>query len=94
MKVLTLTSDTNFKEIYLFLDENLAQRGDIVVWNNEYLKMIRLETELGDSSVLGTLRYENSIRNQNFSLKQYFPFDIINLDFSSQKPISEYRRNY
>lgn len=89
MKVLTLTSDTNFKEIYLFLDENLAQRGDIVVWNNEYLKMIRLETELGDSSVLGTLRYENSIRNQNFSLKQYFPFDIINLDFSSQKPISE-----
>ena len=89
MKVLTLTSDTNFKEINLFLDENLAHRGDIVVWNNEFIKRMRLETELGVTMVLGSSRYENSIKNQNFPLKQYFPFDIINLDFSSQKPISE-----
>ena len=89
MKVLTLTSDTNFKEINLFLDENLAHRGDIVVWNNEFIKRMRLETELGVTMVLGSSRYENSIKNQNFPLKQYFPFDIINLDFCSQEPISE-----
>lgn len=89
LKFLTLTSDTNFKEIDLFLNKNLVQRGDTFVWNNEYLKMMRLETELGDCTVLGTLRYEKSIHNLNFSLKQHFPFDLINLDFSSQKPISE-----
>ena len=89
MKVLTLTSDTNFNEINLFSDKNLAQRRDIVVWNNEYLKRVRLETELGNTIVLGSSRYENSIKNQNFPLNQYFPFDIINLDFFSQEPISE-----
>lgn len=89
MKVFTLTSDTNFKEVNLILDENIAQRKDIIVWNNEYFKIIRLETELGDSIVLGSTRYENSIQNHNFSLKKHFPFDIINLDFLSQEPICE-----
>ena len=89
MKILTLTSNINYEEVSILIDENLALSKDIIAWNHDYLKIFRLETNLGDSIVLGSSRYENSIQNQNFSLDEHFPFNVINLDFSSQEPIFE-----
>lgn len=86
MKLLTLTDDTNFQEIIIFEQNNLTSKEYVVVWTYSHIKKLRLETELSPARVLGTTRYEDSISSPSFSLSSHFPFDIINLDFSSQDP--------
>jgi len=86
MKVLTLTNDRNFQEIKKFIENNLTTKERVFVWNHSLIKKLRLETELSPAIVLGTTRYEDSISSSSFSLRTYFPFDVINLDFSSQDP--------
>ena len=86
MKLLTLTSDTNFQEIVEFEENNLTEKECIVVWTHSHIKKLRLETELSPAKVLGATRYENSTLRSSFAISEHFPFDIINLDFSSQQP--------
>lgn len=86
MKLLTLTNDRNFQEIIRFEEENITTREYVVVWTHSHIKKLRLETELSPAKVLGATRYERSTSSSSFSISELFPFDVINLDFSSQDP--------
>lgn len=86
MKLLTLTDDGNFQEVVRFEENYLITRDRTIAWTHSHLKKLRLETELSPARVFGTTRYEDSISSSSFSLSGYFPFDIINLDFSCQNP--------
>lgn len=87
MKLLTLTNDENFKEIGKFMENKLTHKQLVIAWNHDRFKAIRLETEA--CKTLGATRYEDSIVTSSHPVFDHFPFDIINLDFSSQEPESE-----
>jgi hypothetical protein len=86
MKVLTLT-DWNFEEIKEFERNKLTKRELIIAWTHSYQNVWRLEAFLGKSEVLGSNRFEDAIVNDTQSISCHFPFDIVNLDFSSQDPL-------
>lgn len=86
MKFLTLTDDRNFREIETFVENDLTTRDSTIAWSSSYIKKLRLETELSPARVLGPARYEDSISNVASPLGGCFPFEIVNLDFSSQEP--------
>jgi len=86
MKVLTLT-DWKFEEIKEFERNNLTKRDLIVAWTNSHQNVWRLEAFLGKSEVLDGSRFEDAIVNDTQSISCHFPFDIANLDFSSQNPL-------
>jgi len=89
LRLLTLTSDVSFEEVTKFEKEELTQRECVVAWNFSYFKKLRLETEISPAKVFGPPRYENCASSASFPIKEYFPFDVINLDFSSQDPAFE-----
>ena len=89
MKTLTLTNDTNYNEIPGLISSQLTQKPHVYAWNHEYFKFLRLETEGIANKVLGTTRYEDSVNESSCELLEHFPFDLVNLDFSSQDPESE-----
>lgn len=71
------------------MGENLTTKNDIVVWNYDHIVRVRLESDkdIAPAKVLGTGKYEDSVSvSLPTVLGQYFPFEIINLDFSSQNP--------
>lgn len=86
MKLLTLADYRNFQEVIVFEENNLTSKDYVTVWTYGHIKKLRLETELSPARVFGPTRYEDSISSSSFSLSGHFPFDIINLDFSSQDP--------
>lgn len=86
MKVLTLTDHRNFQEITTFEESKLTLREHVTAWTYGHIEKLRLETELSPARVFGPTRYEDSISKSSFSLRAHFPFDVINLDFSSQTP--------
>ena len=91
MKVLTLTHHDNCREADKFIRNKLTNKELMVGWNRGANEVIRLEAErLG--SVVGPYVYEDSIISGRNDVQDKFPFDILNLDFSSQKPESENRR--
>lgn len=88
MKVLTLTHHSNCRETDEFIKNKITNKELIVGWNKGTNEVIRLEGErLG--SVIGPYVYEDSIIEGRNDVQNKFPFDILNLDFSSQKPESE-----
>lgn len=87
LKLLTLTSHVDFEEITKLEEEELTEKECVVVWTHSHIKKLRLETEISPAKVIGIARYENCASNPNFVIKDHFPFDIVNLDFSSQDPI-------
>lgn len=89
MIALTLTSDTNYKEVQKLIDSKLTQKGYVFVWNHDNFKAIRLYSDGKVKKVLGATRYEDSITDSSHELMEHFPFDLVNLDFSSQDPESE-----
>lgn len=89
MKLLTLTSDVSFQDVTKFEEKELTERKYIVAWTYSHFKKLRLETELSPAKVFGLARYETCVSNPSFSIKEYFPFDMINLDFLSQDPSFE-----
>lgn len=89
MRVLTLTAYSNSTEIDALLDEELSQKERITAWSHSLFGKFRLETEIASKSVFGSKKYEDEISNPAVSFVKLFPFDIVNLDFSSQEPIFE-----
>jgi len=88
MKVLTLTHHDNCREADKFIRNKLTNKELMVGWNKGTNESMRLEAErLG--SVVGPYVYEDSIISGQSDAQDKFPFDILNLDFSSQKPESE-----
>lgn len=92
MKLLTLTNHDNLNEIKRIIENRLSQTPLTVAWNHDYLKRIRLESEGIAKFILGPSRFEESIVTPSQNLKDFFPFDIVNLDFSSQEPEFENER--
>jgi hypothetical protein len=92
MSLFTLTADTNFEEITYLSNEKLIQTSKTVVWTYASQKRWRLEPDLPDSTIVGLAKYENSISDGGFDIEELFPFNIINLDFSSQDPEYEQGR--
>lgn len=91
MKMLTLTHHTNCQELEEFIKNKITKKELIIGWNRVTNEAIRLECErLG--SVIGGYVYEDTIHANRSDIQDKFPFDILNLDFSSQNPESEERR--
>lgn len=86
MKILALTCDDNFNEVAKFIENKISQKGLITIWNYDRFKATRLDSEGIAGKVLGATRYEESIQGENHKVVEYFPFDILSLDFSSQDP--------
>jgi len=89
MKILTLTCDDNFNEVTKFIENKISQKGLITIWNYDRFKATRLDSEGVAGKILGATRYEESIKGGSHEVVEYFPFDILCLDFSSQDPESE-----
>lgn len=87
MKLFTLT-DMNYQEVKAFEDNKLTKREDVVAWNHSHQQALRLETELGRSKVFCEGRFDDAVNEESQAILVYFPCDILNLDFLSQKPIS------
>lgn len=85
MKVLTLTQHMNCRELEEFIKNKLTKKDLIVGWNRATNESIRLEVEKMESCV-GSYVYEDTIQDNESVIQDKFPFDILNLDFSSQKP--------
>jgi len=92
LKLLTLTSDASFGEVTKFEEGEITRRECVVAWTYSHIKKLRLETEISPAKVIGTARYETCASNPTFVIKEHFPFDMINLDFTSQDPILEIGR--
>lgn len=86
MKIFTLTTDTNFEEITTLMSNKLTQKERIIAWTQSQFKQFRLETNISLYTVFGGTRYEDSISSSSFQLNNHLPFDVTNLDFSSQDP--------
>lgn len=86
LTVLTLTSRSNCDEVRRFIEEGLTERELTHVWTGSYYERVWLEAELGDVHFIGPERFEDTVHNFNGSLNSAYPFQIINLDFSSQDP--------
>lgn len=83
MKVFTLTSPSNYIEIESFKAEKLTSNENVFAWTDSIQKRARLEVEI-PIRVLGATRFEDNITSGSSSILTYFPFDILNIDFSSQ----------
>jgi hypothetical protein len=92
LNVFTLTSDTNCQEILSFIENGLTKQERIFAWTHSHIKKMRLETDFSDVNFLGLSKYETSIANPNFQLKEHFPFQVINLDYLCQEPRCELGR--
>ena len=92
MKVLTLTSDLDYQEIVRLEEDKLTTKQCVTAWTYSHIKKLRLETEISPVKVAGTTRFEDSISSASLSIKNQFPFHLINLDFSSQDPSFEIGR--
>ncbi len=91
MSFFTLTNDLNHREITDFIGKGLTEKDKIIAWTHSFQKMLRLETFTG-CDVKGGSRFEDLNSSVSLPLTESFPFDIVNLDFSSQDPYSELGR--
>lgn len=87
MRLFTLTS-MNYQEVRAFEENKLTYRKDVVAWTHSYQQKFRLETELGPSEVLCEGRFDDAVNEESQVLLAHFPYHILNLDFSSQKPVN------
>ncbi len=89
MKLFTLTN-LNIQDVKAFEDKKLTRRKDVVAWTHSQLQALRLETELGPSKVFCEGRFDDAVavNEESQAILAYFPCDILNLDYLSQKPIS------
>lgn len=91
MKMFTLTNDDNYNEINKFTENKITLNRFVYAWNHDRFKALRLETE-GKANMLGPTRFEETMSTSSEEIIDLFPFDILNLDFSSQDPELEVGR--
>ncbi len=86
MKVLTLTNDKNFREVIELVRNKITKKDLIYGWHKARLTAYRLDSEGKMATVFPGMTYEDSVETDTHEIRKEFPFDIINLDFSSQNP--------
>jgi len=86
MKMLALTQHKICREIMKEFTKNKLTRKELILgWNRGTNEAIRLECE-GLESVISGYAYEDTMKDNPSDILDKFPFDILNLDFSSQNP--------
>jgi len=88
MKVLTLTNESNWTEINALKNNKLTTNDDIFGWTSSISRRARLETCV-PIKFMGSGRFEDYVSANGSALADFFPFDVLNLDFNSQ-----YTENY
>lgn len=86
LKVLTLTNDKNFREVTEFIRNRISRKDLIFGWNKARSIALRLDCEGKMGTVYPGATYEDSLEGDLHDVMNEFPFDIMNLDFSSQNP--------
>lgn len=86
MKLFTLTDGVIFKELIRLEEEDLIQRGDAVLWVSNMIKAVRAETESRGVVLSGSI-CDEEVLGTSCHLNSFSPYDILNLDFSSQENI-------
>jgi hypothetical protein len=84
MRVFTLTDESNCEEISLMIEANLTTGEAVFGWTSSMFKKARLETYREPINVIGATRFEDCITSNSTAIEEYFPFDILIMDFSSQ----------
>jgi len=89
LRVLTLTHDSNHSEIEKLIKDKLSISENIVAWTYSHFKAIRITSDLPPVIVLFGKKFEDALMIAELQLQKYLPFDLYNLDFSTQEPIFE-----
>ena len=84
LRLLTLTNDKNYDEIIRMEESNITKREKTVAWTNSHIVGWRLDTILGRATVARDARFETCAGDNFLPIHSHFPFDILNIDFSSQ----------
>lgn len=84
MRLLTITEESNSEEIETLIEAGLTTNDSTYGWASSIFKKVRLETANAPIIVIGATHYEDSIVNRPDVIVEYFPFDILNIDFYSQ----------
>ncbi len=78
----TLTTGFDYSEIEKFVKNNISKYNNTIAWTNNSTKKYRIETGVR-VRVFNQAKYED-INLEHHQVSNFFPFDIINLDFLSQ----------
>ena len=78
----TLTTGFDYSEIEKFVKSNISKYDNTIAWTNNSTKKYRIETGVR-VKVFNQAKYED-INLEHHQISNFFPFDIINLDFLSQ----------
>jgi hypothetical protein len=84
MRVFTLTDESNCEEISAMIEASLTTSEAIFGWASSMFKKARLETHREPIHVIGATRFEDCVTGDSTPIEECFPFDILNMDFSSQ----------
>lgn len=78
----TLTTGFDYSEIEKFVKSNISKYDKTIAWTNNSTKKYRIETGVR-VKVFNQAKYED-INLEHHQVSNFFPFDILNLDFLSQ----------
>ncbi len=91
LKLFTLSDGISFSEVDIFESHDLLKKSDVVAWTFDLMKKCRADTEGFDAVIDGDVYNDFSLAD-DCPLRDYFPFDMINLDFTTQPPPSNSER--
>lgn len=83
MKMLVFTDENGYEEILSIMNAKLTDEDNVFAWTDTLSKAARLET-YRPIKVVGCSRFDDSGSDNVASLSSFFPFDIMNVDFSRQ----------
>lgn len=85
MSLFTLT-DREHKEVASFENDRIIKRNLINALSSSLQNMFRLECDLGKSEIIDSGKFEDMIDDPEI-INKYLLCDILNIDYSSQKPL-------
>lgn len=85
LRVFSLTNSRNIEEVNILTKELLSSREDMFAWCNHSIDRYSLESESKFNEVLDAADFEETlISHSKHKVDSYFPFHILNIDFTSQ----------
>lgn len=82
LKFFTLTTGFNYREIVEFVNSKICTYDIILAWTNSSTKKLRVETAV-KVKVFNNAKFDE-INQRRHPIGEFFPFDIMNLDYISQ----------
>lgn len=85
LKVLSLTNSRNIEEVKILIKERLSSRDYLFAWCNGFVEASSLEAEAKFNEVLDASKFEETVLHRtDHKVYAYFPFHVLNMDFTSQ----------